>query len=93
MAFTLPFLGSGLNQIVMNANNHKMPVALNHPIDFDSRHCLLTNQSRYPVLADVFLIDHAVYSIGDFLIFSHAYFQFASIFLLTIWAIWVIVKE
>lgn len=95
-----PFFGAYLNNVVMEANGNKMPVAVNIDTDstpkltfnLDSRHCLLTSETKYPLLADIVYINGAIYSFGDFFILSADY-DFWIILPLTIIAIWSRVRK
>ena len=79
--FALYGVGSGSNQLVLFANHDKFPVMVNSvklaemqedkvlPDGMlDDIHCVMTHDTRLNFLADVFDLQSAIYSIGDFAI-------------------------
>lgn len=79
-------LGMKSNTFVKAENGGKMPVLID-PIFRsyveDGRHTLLTDDTRYPLLADVIHIQvfHAIFSIGDILIYVGFVFMWMAIFI------------
>lgn len=73
-------LGIAANKLVMEANGGRMPVLCQRDICREwvaesPRHCLMTAQTRYPLLCDRFEVFHSIYdwhirSIGDLLMLS-----------------------
>lgn len=62
-------LGNWLNVLVISHNNGKMPVNTDQIID-DGRHTLLTDDTKYPYLADIIDVPPYIMSVGDIGIYS-----------------------
>lgn len=79
LPYAFTFVGAASNQLVLIANHDKFPVMANplrvtsmgaDPAQqmMDPIHCQMTHDTHLNALADIFDLQDAIYSIGDFFI-------------------------